>query len=107
VVRSLLRTGQVIKGWDQGVATMRKGERAILKCAPEYGYGANGSPPTIPPGATLLFDVELLSWKSVKDICGDGSIIKKIVESGKGYKKPTPLDEVVGEAPASTLPGKL
>ena len=79
------------------MATMRKGERAVLKCAPEYGYGASGSPPTIPPGATLLFDVELLSWKSVKDICGDGSIIKKIVESGKGYKKPTPLDEVVGE----------
>lgn len=52
-----LGKGQVIKGWDKGVATMQIGEKAILKCSPEYGYGAAGSPPTIPPNATLLFEV--------------------------------------------------
>jgi FK506-binding protein 4/5 len=39
--------GQVIKGWDQGVATMKVGEHAFLTCSPEYAYGARGSPPTM------------------------------------------------------------
>jgi FK506-binding protein 1 len=55
-------TGQVIKGWDEGVATMRPGERAYLVCSPDYAYGASGSPPVIPPNSTLVFDVELISF---------------------------------------------
>ena len=55
-------TGQVIKGWDIGFASMEKGEKAILKIKSEYGYGPSGSPPKIPGGATLHFDVELLSF---------------------------------------------
>ena len=54
--------GQVIKGWDQGVATMHKGEVAELYCRADYAYGEQGSPPKIPGGATLKFEVELLSW---------------------------------------------
>mmetsp|Transcript_17221 Transcript_17221/g.41474 ORF Transcript_17221/g.41474 Transcript_17221/m.41474 type:complete len:469 (-) Transcript_17221:142-1548(-) len=54
--------GQVIKGWDQGFATMKRGEKAILKCRSDYAYGDGGSPPKIPGGATLLFDVELLDF---------------------------------------------
>lgn len=54
-----LGKGSVIKAWDIGVATMKKGERAILTCAPEYAYGKTGSPPTIPPDATLKFDVSV------------------------------------------------
>lgn len=50
-------SGSVIKAWDIGVATMKKGERAILTCAPEYAYGSSGSPPAIPPDSTLKFDV--------------------------------------------------
>jgi peptidylprolyl isomerase len=59
-----LGEGQVIKGWDLGVATMCQGERSILTCKSEYAYGARGSPPTIPPNATLKFEVELLSFKA-------------------------------------------
>ena len=54
--------GRVIKGWDQGFATMKKGEHAILTIKSEYGYGEAGSGPTIPGGATLKFDVELVDF---------------------------------------------
>ncbi|ENN74643.1 peptidyl-prolyl cis-trans isomerase Fkbp12 [Dendroctonus ponderosae] len=55
--------GEVIKGWDEGVAQMSVGQRAILTCSPDYGYGQRGHPGVIPPNATLVFDVELLEIK--------------------------------------------
>ena len=58
-----LGVGQVIQGWDKGFASMRVGERAILRCAPEYAYGASGHPPVIPANARLDFDCELISFK--------------------------------------------
>lgn len=58
-----LDAGQVIKGWDLGVNCMLVGETRELKIAPELGYGARGKPP-VPPGATLLFEIELVKLTS-------------------------------------------
>jgi len=53
--------GQVIKGWDEGVIKMSVGERSTLHITSDFGYGASGSPPVIPGGADLDFDVELIA----------------------------------------------
>merc|ERR1719499_72875 len=95
-----LGRGNVIKGWDQGIATMQIGERAILRCSSDFAYGDNGSLPSIPPGATLDFVVELEDandFESIWDIDdAKESIMKKVVKEPKGW-------ETVKEASTVTM----
>ncbi|XP_047413075.1 peptidyl-prolyl cis-trans isomerase FKBP5 isoform X3 [Sciurus carolinensis] len=82
-----LGKGQVIKAWDIGVATMKKGEICHLLCKPEYAYGSAGSLPKIPSNATLFFEIELLDFKG-EDLFEDAGIIRRIKRKGEGYSNP-------------------
>ncbi|XP_015906926.1 peptidyl-prolyl cis-trans isomerase FKBP4 [Parasteatoda tepidariorum] len=84
-----LGKGEVIKAWDVGVATMKKGEKCILYCHPDYAYGKKGSPPKIPENATLVFEVELFDWQ-MEDLSpeNDKSILRSLIVEGEGYATP-------------------
>jgi FK506-binding protein 4/5 len=86
---------QVIKGWDVTVATMKKGETCKVILKSEYGYGALGSEPTIPPNATLIFEIELLKWEG-EDISPDKdkSILRSILKEGEKFETPNENSKV-------------
>ncbi|KAB2022640.1 hypothetical protein CXB51_017800 [Gossypium anomalum] len=68
-----LGSGQVIKGWDQGLLGMCVGEKRKLKIPAKLGYGDHGSPPKIPGGATLVFDTELVAVNGKPSSGGDNT----------------------------------
>jgi peptidylprolyl isomerase len=82
--------GRVIKGWDQGFASMKKGERAILRCRSDYAYGPSGNG-KIPGGATLDFDVELFSFAPKKKEKYEMSSEEKVAEGLKNKDEGTML----------------
>lgn len=88
--------GSVIKGWDIGIPTMRRGELSRFIIKSEYGYGATGSPPTIPPNATLVFDVELFDFEG-EDISDskDKTITRRLLKLGNGFQTPNDTSRVV------------
>lgn len=102
-----LGRGQVIKGWDLGVGTMKKGEIAKFTLSPEFAYGENGSPPKIPANATLIFEVELISWVSKDDLFGDEGVFKSMVTEGSGWKKPNKGGEVLVMLKAEAADGSV
>lgn len=57
-----LMSGRVIRGWDEAVIDMRKGERRLIVVPYKYAYGSNGRPPVVPPRAPLVFEIELLEF---------------------------------------------
>ncbi|CAF0841518.1 unnamed protein product [Adineta ricciae] len=84
-----LGKSEVIKAWDIGVATMKRGEVCRLICKPEYAYGEKGSGDKIGPNATLVFEVELFDFVG-EDLseAKDHSIVRRTLKKGEGWAKP-------------------
>jgi len=80
-----LGKGEVIKGWEAGIPTMRVGEEARLTIAPELAYGIEGLPPKIPSNATLVFDVNLLSFDCKDNLFGDWACMRTVIREGEGW----------------------
>jgi len=91
----------VIEGWSEGVATMKKGEIADFTIRSHKAYGDRGSPPKIPGGATLKFEIELISWEAdgTKDVskAKDGGVMKSMITPGtvQSWINPKALGEAV------------
>jgi len=93
----VLGKGQVIKAWDLGVASMKKGELSKLICRSDYAYGENRSPPTIPANATLHFEVELFDWDEPEpDTAAEKiKVATKVKDEGNGLFKEGKFEQAI------------
>jgi len=57
--------GSVVKAWEIGIPTMKRGEIAVFHCQPQYAYGKKGLPPKVPSQATVTYEIELFSWRGM------------------------------------------
>lgn len=96
-----LGQGVLVSGLDHGIMTMTKGETALFTLPPELAYGVTGTD-GVPPNTVTLFEVELISWITVVDVCKDGGIIKRILKKGDQTGPPGDLDEVLVRYSATT-----
>jgi hypothetical protein len=92
----------VIKGWEKGIASMKRGEEAVLVCPPKLAYGKRGRAPLIPPSATLAFCIRLVNWHQGEDLLGDMGIVKTLMEAGIGKKCPREADICEGTTAHNT-----
>ncbi len=90
VFKFTIGKGQVIKGWDEGFASMKKGEKALLRCRSDYAYGESGQG-SIPAGATLTFDVELIDFRPKKREMWEYTDAEKVAEANKAKESGTKL----------------
>lgn len=97
--------GEVVTGLDQGIVTMKKGELALFTLPSSLGYGNVGAH-GVSPGADLQYEVELVSWLTVVDICKDGGIVKKVL-SGGDDRQTGDLDEVTVKYQVKLLDGSI
>lgn len=95
---------KVAAGLDCGIVTMRKGERALFTLPSETGLGSSDTE-TVSSNSVVQFEVELVSWITVVDVCKDGGIIKKIMEKGEMTGPPGDLDEVLVRYEVKLLDG--
>lgn len=95
---------KVAAGLDCGIVTMRKGERALFTLPSETGLGSSDTE-TVSSNSVVKFEVELVSWITVVDVCKDGGIIKKIMEKGEMTGPPGDLDEVLVRYEVKLLDG--
>lgn len=102
-----LGKGEVIKGWEVGLATMRKGEIAKFTLQPQFAYGEAGMAPKIPPKAVLVFEIELISWVGKDDLFNDGGVIKAVLTEGEGFNNPKKGQEVRVSIKATASGGKV
>ncbi|CAJ1362193.1 unnamed protein product [Effrenium voratum] len=100
------RPREVIQGIELAVQTMTKGEVAEFTIAPRFAYDDLGSPPLVPPDATLVFELELLEWENKSDVLNDGRAIKTIVERGAG-RRPQKGQDVVVSLKITSRKGKV
>ncbi|XP_072973113.1 peptidyl-prolyl cis-trans isomerase FKBP62-like isoform X2 [Typha angustifolia] len=100
-----LGSGEEVIGLDQGIITMKKGEVALFTLPSSLAYGSVGAE-GVPPYTDLKFEVELISWLTVVDICKDGALVKKIL-SGGGDRQAGDLDEVRVKYQVKILDGSV
>ncbi|KAJ1377868.1 Tetratricopeptide-like helical domain superfamily, partial [Sesbania bispinosa] len=96
-----LGQGKVYAGLDHGIITMKKGEVALFTLPAESGGVPHDS------NSVVQFEVELISWIKVVDVCKDGGIIKKIMEKGKGNERPGDQDEVLVKYQVALVDGTV
>ncbi|KAL8126976.1 hypothetical protein AgCh_014045 [Apium graveolens] len=99
-------SGKMVSGLDRGIATMKEGEISLFTLPPELAYGEAGTD-GVPPNSYIKFQVELISWITVIDVCKDGGVIKRVVVKGEQTGKPCDLDEVLVKYVVTLADGTL